>query len=66
MIEQEARQKWCPFAANKLHDNRIDPDMARCIASDCMAWRQTYHVPPGDPYHDPEVDLIGFCGLAGK
>lgn len=47
MTAEEAKAKWCPYArthddtlsgVNRQYDGR--PDMgARCIASECMAWR---------------------------
>lgn len=70
MTEEEAKQKWCPFA----RDAESNPagytttnTTAKCIGSECMAWRinrddwsenmstgaRTYH-------HG------GYCGLAGK
>lgn len=71
MNEAEARTKWCPLArtggsirpgavpAGDAPDRKAD----LCIASDCMAWRQTrlrysHASSMNDATH-------GFCGLAG-
>ena len=52
MTEDEALKKWCPFAKD------AEP---QCIASGCMAWRESsYWGPTGDRIAD------GYCGLAGK
>jgi hypothetical protein len=69
--ETEAKERWCPFvrfitntdcsATNRWSNPKdekiteLNPDRCRCIASDCMMWRQVDH--PGSK---------GYCGLAGK
>lgn len=78
MTEDEAKQKWCPFArVIHFHDNDhngVSPAAgnrgchgepkteARCIGSDCMAWR-SYRV-FGPAGCDPQRE--GYCGLAGE
>jgi hypothetical protein len=63
MNEEEAKTKWCPMArvqsaetgpAYNVRDNGLFINEIKCIASDCMMWR--------------EIDAIkgGYCGLAGK
>jgi hypothetical protein len=47
MTEAEAKTKICPFRLGKG---------GKCAASQCMAWRLTSPLLPGD----------GFCGLAGR
>jgi hypothetical protein len=71
MTEEQAKEKWCPFArvagissrgAINRDDKSGEPDVcARCIASDCMAWRSD-----GIEAHDDEVVHYGHCGLAGR
>jgi hypothetical protein len=70
MTGAEARKCWCPFArylmggdgeglASVNRQSDFDaPPMARCIASDCMAWRWA----KGDAASSGGQ---GFCGLAG-
>ena len=68
--EDEARKKWCfECAKSPLSDEteRYGPHDgvigARCLASDCMAWR--WVEPPGPrPPDAPERDERGYCGLA--
>lgn len=63
MIENEAKEKWCPFTrvGSKMPhsptpaNNRVPSGIengSRCIASACMAWRWV-----GEGH--------GYCGLAG-
>ena len=71
MIEDEAKEKWCPQTT----------DFSRCIGSGCMAWRDLYgivHVQEviDDPSFGPGGKRLatvsrrgktgGYCGLAGK
>lgn len=69
--EDEARKCWCPFvrfcaedepAANRW-SNYDNPPKARCIASECMAWRWiNWHHEQGAAKEEP----VGYCGLAGN
>ncbi|MGI9502699.1 MAG: hypothetical protein ACR2RE_06560 [Geminicoccaceae bacterium] len=85
LTEQAAKEKWCPFArvGKDGSGNRysFDTDLAagsafaRCIASDCMAWRwgneaqgvPAYEAKPvaGAPGHFDNAPM-GYCGLAGR
>ena len=66
--EEEATGCWCPFvryqtgeedcAGNRWLD-LSNPGTARCIASQCMAWRWT-------PAAQMGLSRDGFCGLAGN
>jgi hypothetical protein len=72
MTEQEAGKRWCPktFADPTGWNN--------CLASECMAWRQTHKKGDFVPteivrdLHGEKItykmadDDMGFCGLAGK
>lgn len=60
MKEQEAREKWCPFARISEAD--------KCLGTDCMAWRWnkdtmvgSLKTPRASGCPEPE----GHCGLAG-
>lgn len=69
MDKATARTKWCPFARTGAYTDRgpmtavsvgRDPrpevsDSCLCIASDCMAWRESRK----------DSQTGGFCGLAG-
>ena len=66
ITKEEAETKWCP---------QLPPAPgARCIASQCMAWRWYGHVDGEGRMWEPtrfggisvEVEVRrGFCGLAG-
>jgi len=60
MTEDEARKKWCPQIPNRE---------ARCIGSDCAAYRfvhdeLTSFIANGKTVVTPSEH--GYCGLAGK
>lgn len=79
--EDEARQKWCPFARviEMLDDEPVEGygvgnrstmqtshPHARCLASECMAWR--WKGPWEWVGEGPARKRArrGFCGLSGE
>ena len=65
MTPEEAKQKWCPMSQNKPEPTG-HMMVTRCIASDCMAWRETRHRHAEDAPNLSGADDDGYCGLAGK
>jgi hypothetical protein len=69
LTEEDAREKWCPFARADAYPasessvtvNREGSSFTRkaclCIASNCMAWRWAEE--------KSVTDRRGYCGLAG-
>lgn len=70
--EEEAAKRWCPFSRYRsingeginrwasATDVQMNPLPARCIGSQCMAWR--WKLDEGQPTHQTQ----GRCGLVGK
>jgi hypothetical protein len=64
--EQEAKNRWCHLT--------LIADRAKCLASECMAWRWSEYPPHVYEKYDAESTEIketpevrrGFCGLAGQ
>lgn len=80
MTEDEAKKKWCPMIkiapetegfypltnrAKAIHKGDELIGTVTCIASECMAWRNTGLVYDCD---EPTkiIERRGHCGLAGK
>jgi len=65
ITEREAREKWC-------HES-FSGARAKCIGSDCMAWRWTEGVPQiciqcgteDTTWENRPEERRGFCGLSG-
>ena len=86
--EPEARKRWCPYARvgsdamnRPIVDLAITMQAARCIASECMAWRweglakraetiglsMAHATRPAEPGElEHHMQRRGFCGLAGR
>lgn len=79
MTEEDARTKWCPDAVFPIDSLRLTvggnrhisgeiPQECKCIASDCMMWREYPYAVCGDGkkhYYDMSKQG-GYCGLAGN
>ncbi len=92
LTETEARDRWCPHARviyggptfNRLGElstanpTELNPEICRCIASACMAWRWgewaltdvRTTTEDGRPMvvqvDDRSQPTRGYCGLAGR
>ncbi len=90
--EDEARKKWCPhvrYSSNRgdginrwvtAEDEQPNPEMSRCIGSECMAWRwkplsQTDENTIRGYARDTSREMAearfqktrqGYCGLSGS
>lgn len=78
MTEEQARTKWCPMvrlsvgyddygeshvAVNRW--NRYESALySKCVASDCMMWRETEPKKYGVPRDGKTSEPTGYCGLA--
>ena len=64
--EKEAKEKWCHVT--------LSGEVAKCIASDCMAWRWAEYTPhvcdkcgtEDSQWIDVPEQRRGFCGLPGQ
>lgn len=69
MTEDQAKTKWCPMVRTGLvagmavnhHVGGDVKDETRCIASECMMWRNFTL----DEVRRDNNSKGGFCGLAG-
>ena len=59
MTEIKAKTKVCPYT---FRDNPDELVANKCIASDCMAWRDLKRT----ELVGMKMESTGFCGLAGK
>ena len=65
MTEEEAKTKWCPLfgigaAITASYPEKpaleLQNEFKRCKGSACMMWRRSH----------PDLEGVGYCGLAGK
>ena len=63
--EQDAREKWCHIT--------LSTKVAKCVASECMAWRWAEYTPhicekcgtEESEWVDHPEQRRGYCGLPG-
>ena len=86
MTEEQAKKKWCPMVrfhvvggnvwSNEYGDGEPSQDSTKCIASECMMWREI-RTSSGYKFSEPNEDgmvtclegpeiIGGYCGLGGK
>lgn len=54
------------IAHTEVEPTGLNPQIARCIGSACMAWRVFHCYAPWQPANGHPDEGKGFCGLAGK
>jgi hypothetical protein len=61
ITETEAKDRFCPMGQS-------NPDIVRCIGSDCMAWRWDNRSVSIRQFDHVEhwVSNQGYCGLGGS
>ena len=63
LTEEQARSKWCPMVRSENGGRSDSTSQNRCIASNCMAWRE-YRI--SYSHGNSPIEKHGYCGLAGQ